>query len=590
MSLLTYLYTGQLTLPPFAKSELYNLSKVLDLPPLEIACDKLVCDRELSGDGIVNVDTDETVENEDFIESKIDLKEIWGESDSDSDDDNDNDDGRNTSSRTIGDNDNSAASNEESDIDGEDYREIMCTQLKRIKSIEYDGSVSVQDNGTGMFLKERTSRTEECRSTKAEIKNEVEIVKSEEDCDNLLVVTGENFTNSCLNIKECVREEDSDNSDVEIAYDERNKATSFRTGQKRSVLETKVNVSPQSKRMKISNTKTEVGPVGPNSFGSRNSSTIPESLTTVNKTSSATENITCNVSVNQLNVTDQLNMNLTCNTSLDLFGSPSPKKSPSQKAHLSLKSLQNVSVASTSIVSGIRKTDQHVHSSTPQDKCASSLPPMQSRISNIPMLMSPANKISESDSMDTDKYEKKSKCTKETRSEAGIVGARKHGTEDIVYSSDDDLQITGDNFDEIKEKEQSPVFCKTKISTSLLSQKLENIRRRESMSNYSFFDREHCRNSSDVDKSGSEGVLDQSNKSLTERIVNIEERNSQMAVSNSGSDEEIVLIETEGRNEMETNTNANNSRVSDTSVDKTGEENVLEMANDSFSMSQASMY
>ena len=86
LALLTYLYTGELTLTASCQAELIKFSEQFAVPELLALCQKLqpAADKELDKSD----DSDEEMDvDEDMNKTKLDvmLKEIWGESDSDSD-------------------------------------------------------------------------------------------------------------------------------------------------------------------------------------------------------------------------------------------------------------------------------------------------------------------------------------------------------------------------------------------------------------------------------------------------------------------------------------------------------------------------
>ncbi|KAH3832456.1 structure-specific endonuclease subunit SLX4-like isoform X2 [Dreissena polymorpha] len=129
---LRYLYTGELNLAPHIREEFCTLADTLQLKELNDVCSRLFLEEVTVGGDAGNDDNDDNCnnDNQEFVESQIDLKAIWGESDTDDDVDE-------VRQEEAG--DSSAQSRPDLDYDQEDCRDVACSQWKHAARKSLDG-------------------------------------------------------------------------------------------------------------------------------------------------------------------------------------------------------------------------------------------------------------------------------------------------------------------------------------------------------------------------------------------------------------------------------------------------------------------
>lgn len=593
MSLLTFLYTGELTLPKVEKSEFCALAKQLELPLLESYCDKLVVQSDMSGESVENETGKESQENE-LNESKIDLRAIWGESSDSEDGFEDELVDKENSKKGLDSEDMSAASNNESDFDREDYREIMCSQYKRLrytlnhKKEEETEDVGMDESGDAADVsvqdgKKNCDKHSGCAS----------------EGDNLEIRVSRRITGNMEDLPE-KNDRAEENSSGENCGN--------RKPTKLPLQDT--DSTPCVKKIKLSDELES-------SFNERKLND------NVNRTSYSTYSV---------------DMNSTCNrSSVDLFGSPSSSTCNGilECSSFSVSHRQQHQLAKYS-------DDDDVHASTPCDKLTSKLPHLGGRISTIPAFCTNdteadtdgTNTVDQTnDEMNIDEIyenpvaENIGECSETVGKKDKDSDIYKQMT-DITDSSDDDLQITGDNFDEIQSnQQQSPVFCGKKAdrvgkqqhqrvdrckylgivcddhgsgdqqADSLGTSASSGTDVHEEMD----IDHELKTKPNDIDKDEShitEADFDSSTgkhdpSDSAKRNVKVPYTKCDTDGDEESAKEGIVLIETENSSEGETNT----ERSEDASLqnhtpgkpDRTYR-NSMELGNDSFTNSQAGMH
>ena len=425
-SLLTYLYTGELTLPFYVRRELSNLAGQLELTPLLNACDKLVQESEHFG----GEENEEPVDQmEEFTESKINLKEIWGESDSESEDEADDTNeldagGSGGKGRLSEGQDTSATSNTESDLDREDHKAVKSDQMKHLKEVK--------------------EKKEQCVETKRIF---------DDASDNVNRKLNEKVVIDLVN-KDNVNRSEGRGKQTEHAIDEKTDSP----------------VTPVAKRIRVSSDNR-----------------CPKSVENEGMFGLVTSDLTAGDTSFSANVE-------VMDTSEDLFASPTPKKDTSANTGANSKSfLDSTNVNDDSLCLSNREKDTNLcHSSTPCDVQMVSLRRPRPRVSNISSVIS-------SESFNRNQFKSITGDSDITNQAINI------GSQDIVSDfeskaissdaldvsntvtetgksegkddtdSDNDLQITGDNFDLINSSQnQSPVFVRNMSSNSAAKQISKN--------------------------------------------------------------------------------------------------------------------
>ncbi|XP_052796263.1 structure-specific endonuclease subunit SLX4-like isoform X2 [Mya arenaria] len=450
VSLLKFLYSGEVTIAPHLKEELEDISVELNLPQLTEACKGLVLQTETSGNDVDlrNVEEENVGGNLGTGISNIDLKAIWGESESDEDDDNETvENGLVVKSHINKDTSGQSSVESESDFDREDYRDIVCTQFKKVVRMAKECDATREDDTDDVetdFPKE-TSQSEDDRMS--------------ERCTESV---GENHDEIAIGYNSSMG---SAEDEPEVASKAENKETHAQgdsVGCKRKSDEQ----YDGAKRMKID--------------------------TCIN------ENRDCDSPVSK-EVGTPLIMNESCNrSSVDLFCSPTPKKSSvsPQKNGYSW-------CARSTIASGNDDTHSSLHFSTPVDD-GPNFPKWKSRISTIPTDISPQSN-----------YDDRNMENLNTTIDELMVGKndemvsksseKKSNAMDVDNKSDsgtsDDIEITGDNFDDLEESSQqvSPRF------NSRVSQLNSNSEHRNSDSLRNHLKNEGLKTTSLTDESSPNG-------------------------------------------------------------------------------------
>ncbi|KAL3879267.1 hypothetical protein ACJMK2_031569, partial [Sinanodonta woodiana] len=194
LALLTYLYTGQLNLPPRILPQLVTLADRLDLHELLMVCKQMVVSQ--------NTRNAEVEDGDDFNEyGSHGLKDVWGESNTDSED-------------QKSEMSNSQDNDKENDfISAEDYQDIMCTQRRKIGNKNLYESDTLEPRN----VKKKTEMNDGFGTSKESEKKEW---KSDSDQSNLMI-------GSINLIQSEINECDNDSSQSDIYSERHSQASSM---------------------------------------------------------------------------------------------------------------------------------------------------------------------------------------------------------------------------------------------------------------------------------------------------------------------------------------------------------------------------
>jgi hypothetical protein len=435
LTFLTFIYTGDITLTPSSQTELIALAKQLKFTPLVDACNKVVLQKEISD--TVDLNDNEECSETDFVESKLDMKEIWGESDSDLD-------------QNEGDESSDKGRSCDSDITEHDYREISCTQHSKLKSTSSQSVTDIMELGDDDDVRGKYMDDELGKEGKnsVQIENEcasVENVSSVENNDNEIMDVD-------LDIEMNLNEEDT-NSDVSPSP--KRARLSFET----TYLNDEDNhvTSQNSVLNKINKKDVYEGKTDHNGH--------KESLREVNKVIEIDEDIGNDTSIG---------MN---SSTADLFDSPSPKRGnvAIEEANKTLSSENDV----RKIPKFSTQLENKFNTNTPpvpavinidSDSTQEDNDNVDENVSDIDC-NSQGDNVNQCDNLndslenvydpvtcdtDTVKEKEDTDAVHSYKMDEGIAHDDDYKSDGTLDGSDDDLQITGDNLDELIQN--SPTF------------------------------------------------------------------------------------------------------------------------------------
>lgn len=416
LSFLNFLYTGEVTVSSSAQSDLLNLAKKMDLSPLVNACNKLELCTEITKNAAFN-DIPESSETE-FVESQLDVKEIWGESDSDLDLD--------KSDRSCDRENNSC-----SEINIDDYRDIICTQNRKLKekfAIEVDDDVEVDADSK---LKNHYQSVEELTKLKNRMTQDMDV--GDQSCSDEEVV---------MSISNHEHLENIDLSAVDMDVD---------------IID-----SPKPKQIRLSS-KLDVDRTK-EVIDIRTSDNLNEYVYEVD---TGQNRRFLEVDTSDHKVNNDLDENHVGNRSIevnsstaDLFGSPTPKK-------LNVIMHDNIDLGNEISVQKNRRLQTNSKFSTPLEYKSNSCRTLNTSTMSITPVVK-LNVDSESSSSDN-----LNDIDEHVGNEVSSAIADKCGENEFVTTessdcselgSSDDIQITGDNFNELSQ--QSPTFTIRKLHVS----------------------------------------------------------------------------------------------------------------------------
>ncbi|XP_053399092.1 structure-specific endonuclease subunit SLX4-like [Mercenaria mercenaria] len=472
LSFLNYIYTGDVTLTSSSQTELLKLAQNLQLPSLVEACNKVVL-QTISSE-TVNLNDNSEASKTEFVESHLDMKEIWGESDSDLDLDK-------------GDHSGGKESRSDSGINDDDYREICCTQNRKIRERISQGAGDVrQSDSKSKHLIDDLSQNSGANELN-EIQNKLTSYHSaEEGCETRSL--------RMLNLREKEKDEftvHNESPEVENDCEVMEVDLEKERDDNDEILEVEIDsdVSPSPKKLRLSDETEDVKNRVDLEIN------LNELISASIKNSAHEENGDFNGFNNSLKQENDIidvdedngeNTNTGINSSTaDLFSSPSPRKPDVTIAgtvsgkieNSSSKNLQSISKFSTPleyksdskrtlntstlpitpVVSVDVDSDSSLEVLADQNENTSNYG-NKDQIENAEEIVSVNSSLDESSEQIASNVDSQKEIVDSDSDKVNENGldADRAKTELNFESSDDDLQITGDNLDELTQ--QSPTF------------------------------------------------------------------------------------------------------------------------------------
>lgn len=446
---LNYIYTGDVTLTSSAQNELLKLASDLELPSLADACNKAVLHTETSETFTAHENLEAS--NTEFVESQLDMKEIWGESDSDLDSDK-------------GDQSGDKESQTDSEINDAEYREICCTQKMKLRNRISQKSDNSEVSDERNLISENVSECSDGTLSCNEMCNVLKI--------NTLNETGSETEHS-VNANSPGKEKDA----VSDAYSTDSRESNFY-----EVVDVDTDEEPKQKRIRLGSEHQFDKTIKDNSDSQKvSNNTLNKVITDINVDSTSSklsyEYENERASNDEENV-DTSNTGFNSSTA-DLFGSPTPKKS------------------TVTLTDGKKFNSPHGNSkvSSPVENKSNSRRTLHTSV--IPVIDidsdSSFEDIADKETADknqearaSDSHDESYMYTKvsllngdvsESFQEIGEIGekeldrdenvscAQQNKSSSCADSSDDDLQITGDNFDDLSQ--HSPTFNQAKCESRM---------------------------------------------------------------------------------------------------------------------------
>lgn len=471
LSLLTFIYTGELNLHPSDQLPVTNLAEMLELHTLKDACSRLIIDENL--ENLQNDDNDifddkcdmeVTKLKDEFVESKLDMKEIWGES-SDSESEIEGQ-GHGSDMGNHG--------NSSSEIDNEEYHDIMCTQKQHLKKL----------NISEMIENERLETEKDVKMDENEINEKVILCNSDGvENENIEIDKDDGYVQT-------------DNSRIDKKQIELLDLT-LDSGPEQTDSEAEQDKMPSPKRIRYSSEKDDLEIRQDTSVGNLNNKnkldgveTIADSPDKVNANEESKLNRSNHVETNAkaMNVsTPGFN-----NSSADLFGSPSPRVGSS----FVTKPYKCIDRTTPIVESETIKSSTPIECQSPtfskklkqnlnNDSLFITPVPISRQTNKSKCLVGQDLSTHKLDTISTNASHIEQKSLLNSFEELDNI-SKNYSTDncdkkdDDDNDSDDDLEITGDNFDDISQ--HSPTFkdlrskTKSKTDATLVSPSAEMSR------------------------------------------------------------------------------------------------------------------